>query len=833
MTSIIHKFEKLSVKVLLLTFCVFSSIILAAPAPDDGIQFKKPSEFELERMAPRTDIEPLSSNLAGENISLADGGITFSVTDISIPLNMAVNANVTRVYQRLSGLNDREAGHFSDWQIDLPKIHTTVVKGDHRWTPNYDAKTACSQALAPGPITGALGQVIEQHEYWNGATLHIPNHAGGKLLTAGGGVNYKTLDNTQIKCHKDSQGNDFFIVTTTDGTKYSLAQRRLVSGELLIRKFKAAPRERLEYLVTNIKDRFGNELDYEYEDSKLINIKHTEIGKPEEILVTFNYENSLIAKIVALGKEWQYVYEGTTLRKVIRPDLRFWQYTFPSFTNYAPQIGTDPQNTDPEYSCAYRLEIENSIKKPLSITHPMGAIATFTYELKVHGRTEVPAHKMFKKAQNSEDPLYNINACYGTIGIKHKSLKLLSGENYKWKYKYTNNGQHWNNDKLTKKRWPWIERNRGYYLAFNRDAISGDEKNAACTVDTECSVIPLDLGYEPYDLRVLTLIEPDGNYKKHYISKRWDHTDGKVVATQWFDKNDTLLKTQSNTFKQGDKKGSSGMVDPIPATNMTPITSQTLAEKTIITENTNTYTTEYTKYNTYGAPGKLIESNSFTNETKYTYKKYHHDTPNWLLNLPTKTFISSSDLTDSDLTSETPVKEITYKNFTLGTDSTSLSILMPEYVKLFNVWQKKYVSYHNNGKIKKNEYNQKLSAGNTSVNRYQIFENYKRGIPQTVKLPNRLLTGEMRLKRVVNDNGWVTSSTDLNGTPTGYGYDKLGRLTAIDLSDDTNFGENYGNWLDTFITWDGNIRTLERCTLNAARDACTDTAQFTTTETYD
>ncbi|MCP4986930.1 MAG: hypothetical protein GY928_13025, partial [Colwellia sp.] len=47
------------------------------------------------------------------------------------------------------------------------------------------------------------------------------------------------------------------------------------------------------------------------------------------------------------------------------------------------------------------------------------------------------------------------------------------------------------------------------------------------------------------------------------------------------------------------------------------------------------------------------------------------------------------------------------------------------------------------------------------------------------------------------------------------------------------FGENYGNWLDTFITWDGNIRTLERCTLNAARDACTDTAQFTTTETYD
>ncbi len=169
---------------------IFILITLPAIAADPGSGsgseesfFAKPSKYEQERMAPRTEMDMLSTNLAGENISLADGGVSFSVTDISIPLNMAVNATITRSYNRLGGTNDKQMASFGDWKLELPRIESTFLKGDARYTPNYYPTSACSKALGPGPIVGALGQNFEQNEYWNGATLTIPGQGGGKLLS--------------------------------------------------------------------------------------------------------------------------------------------------------------------------------------------------------------------------------------------------------------------------------------------------------------------------------------------------------------------------------------------------------------------------------------------------------------------------------------------------------------------------------------------------------------------------------------------------------------------------------------------------------------------------
>ena len=112
----------MSLKVKIAALAILSVIlfptsgILAQDSGPESEFLKKPSEFELERMAPRTELDMLSTNLAGENISLADGGLSFKVTDISVPTGMAVSASITRIYQRLSGLNDKSPASFGDWQ---------------------------------------------------------------------------------------------------------------------------------------------------------------------------------------------------------------------------------------------------------------------------------------------------------------------------------------------------------------------------------------------------------------------------------------------------------------------------------------------------------------------------------------------------------------------------------------------------------------------------------------------------------------------------------------------------------------------------------------------
>jgi YD repeat-containing protein len=59
-------------------------------------------------------------------------------------------------------------------------------------------------------------------------------------------------------------------------------------------------------------------------------------------------------------------------------------------------------------------------------------------------------------------------------------------------------------------------------------------------------------------------------------------------------------------------------------------------------------------------------------------------------------------------------------------------------------------------------------------NHTTTYTNWKRGIPQAVAFADS--TSRTAL---VNDVGWITSTTDENGDTTGYGYDAMGRLASI------------------------------------------------------
>jgi hypothetical protein len=732
-------------------------------------------------MAPRTELDMLTTNLAGENISLADGGLSFSVTDISIPTSMGINVDITRSYNRLGGDNVTTAASFSDWHMSLPKIEYTAINGDLRWTPNYDSATACSNLLSPGPIQAALGNVVDQHGYWNGANIDIPNVGGGKLLEGSNGGDYQTADDIKVNCAIDSLSNEYFMVYTPNGFTYKLSTRKIEKGRDLFIDFKSAGRVHVIYLVSEITDRFGNALTFDYHDGGILNTVSltTPTTSTEEIIST-TLTDGLITKIKANDKEWNYQYSGTRLNKVIRPDNKYWQYDFPAFFNYSADIKNTKLEDDPSTTLALRscsFETLPSGVQTFNVTHPYGAEVTFNVDLQVHGRTEMPLNEM---SFHDYKYMYNINGCYGTFALKNKILKVDESTTYTWDYNYTNNGIHWNIDDLR-------ENLSSYYYNPNSGAY-GNEKTAKCAASSECVQVPTDFGFEPYDLRVLTITEPDGSSIKHYISKRWDFTDNKVIATEIYEKDSTTpIKTEIKTFSQSSSKGSSGIIDPITSVNVATISFKINEDKVVNEVDGTEYIRETLARNMYEAETLSVEYNS-TDTTKKRYHKtdYYHDTSNWILNQPTKKYISDSN---TFTTSSTPYSETTYYASTHAFSS------LPYQQKVMGSLIKTNTAYHDDGQLEKVVY-----AG---IDNYELYDDYYRGKAQKVTLPcpqlntcgtqNSSSTNTIIAKLDVNFDGTVLSISDFKGNVTNYDYNGVGLLTLINPEDTA--------WFDTNITY--------------------------------
>ncbi len=782
---------------------------LAAQPPGGGDVelIAPPSEYNLERFAVKREVEALTSNLAGESISLADGSLSFTVTDLSIKTNSQIPLNITRTYNRLTGKNDKSPAQFGDWELELPKIEATYLKGSTRYSNNYYSSTACSSALSPGPIS-FYGDVYEQHEYWNGADVIIPG-ASGKLLSGSGQHRYRTKLNASINCSSEN-GNEYFIVKTSEGLIYTLGHRIEKLGLPLV-KTKPAQRSKLAYVATKVEDKFGNTLHYIFDGSKLEKITYQPSGSAHsEDLVSFSYESSgRINKITSQERVWEYLYEekyanqNHNLTDVILPTGQSWEYDFPEFINYASKIYVKP-NFNVE-SCIYSHTTplygpESSLK----VKHPNGANISFNYKLTVHGRTEVPAKSQRHTRQGK--PI-NYNACYANLAISSKSIDI-NDEQYVWTYAYSNNYSHFNSAGLSSSE----------VSSFRRGiAIIGNTKEVTCNTKSDCSSIPSGLGLSAYDLRVLKVTAPNNSYINSYISKRWDETEGQVIAQVEHGPNGEINQKTLTQYWKSSFKGNSGIVDPILTTN-TDTLSYIVKDKRVTKHvNSDSFTKSYI-YNIYDAPEQVVLAGP--SGTFYKKQFYQHDTLNWILNLPTITQVSSDDQNYIE------TKRIQYNAFS---NSYFSNQQLPSKVYLFGQLQRTFTDYTAQGNVERIEFNSNRSVG--TGKRFIEYANYKRGLPQVITVPNRSTTGSMSAGRVVDNNGWVTRTTDYNGVSTNYTYDDMGRIKSVDL---TNDAVN-GSWYDTLYTWhnDTNTRTASTCTLDSSRTACTGNAVFKTTEYYD
>ena len=142
------------------------------------------------QIAQTSSVNPLGSDLFGEQIDLYDGALSFRVVDVSVPGVGDLPFEVARTYN-VRAHNDRPRNDraFADWDLDLPRL---TLEGSEastisRLTPR------CSQGLpsggpyfAQGTEPLASGAVVPTRyeitdaDHWTGWRASIPG--GGQLL---------------------------------------------------------------------------------------------------------------------------------------------------------------------------------------------------------------------------------------------------------------------------------------------------------------------------------------------------------------------------------------------------------------------------------------------------------------------------------------------------------------------------------------------------------------------------------------------------------------------------------------------------------------------------
>jgi RHS repeat-associated protein len=270
-----------------------------------------------------------------------------------------------------------------------------------------------------------------------------------------------------------------------------------------------------------------------------------------------------------------------------------------------------------------------------------------------------------------------------------------------------------------------------------------------------------------------TLItNPDSSITKYVVNNTYrSPLEGQVIRIESFkDTNSALpIKTEALTYAPITTGAYPQRVGLVTAINMEkgslesyfPVLSSTLIQDGV------TFSRNVNQFDWFANATSVTQSNSL-GQSKTDTITYENNLNKWVLG-QVKTVMNTNtgrvvSQTDYDATTALPIR-----NYEFG------------LLKQTN-------TYNPDGT---------LASVKDANNNVVSLANYKRGIPQNITFPdNTSLSG------VVNDNGWLTSTTDQLGSVTNYEYDAMGRMSKLLYpTGDTNA------WLPTNFKFHQNLPT--------------------------
>jgi hypothetical protein len=495
----------------------------------------------------------LGTDLFGDQTNFYTGSTTFSVTDVSLKGNSALPVAIGRSLE--VGSHDETVqlgdGMFGDWDLEIPHLSGTFAQHTGWQIDNYSPATGwgdpnqrCSgnglrQAITTEDNTASAG-VWYGPEYWQGFNLHVPGAGSQELLVLRttsnpniptDGKSYQWVTGQQwfascLPTTANGYPGEGFLVLAPDGTRYTfdwfvqrdapiiIKERGSVSpyaapssatsdGQVTI--FAAAgdrtalSRVEVWILPTKIQDRFGNTVSYTYDSANPWRLKTILANDGRRIDVSYT-TGGRISSVSAGGRTWTYTYGSNGLQEVRLPDLSKWVLGIGHLRNAKIEPETSTEVT------AYCDRVGSKAVQPTytaTMTHPSGAVGTFTLQPKVHGRSYVQK-VCIKPDPNGLATYAKYPYLFDAIGLTRKQISGPGLETLVWDYQY---GPATNES--------WLE----------------DCTNNSCIATKTVSVDT-----------------PDG-FVRYTFSNRWKHSEGRLLKVEQAETSTSApLRTEVTTY---------------------------------------------------------------------------------------------------------------------------------------------------------------------------------------------------------------------------------------------------------------------------------------------
>jgi RHS repeat-associated protein len=686
----------------------------------------------------RSSLTTLGEDLFGDRVNLSNGALSFAVTDVSIPGN-AMPMAMTRTFNVASRQDDHPNDlPMADWDLDVPRISGVFAT---TW-PNQRCSVTTSSAATPPTVTTAGGATYHAWEYWQGIQAQMPG--GGEMLlanrgtqmpTSGGPYYWLTSSFTYFSCLptiKNGNGEGF-VAITADGTEYRfdwMAQfyeaplAAPVSGP----SGAPLPRRKNVLYATQVKDRFGNTVTYNYSNAATAPVrlqsivgKSVNASEPDRTLI-FYYNPQGNVSTVSDGTRWwtyTYSYPGAsrgTLTEVRLPDSSRWTINFKPLSDAQIEYQANPPGEPNPRSCdSPGVVISGEFVG--TVTHPSGAVGEFQVSPRRHGRSKVP-----RACANIEYPINNPSndvafwpRNYDALSLTRKRIAGPAISPVEWTYIYS--AAH-----------SWYDPNEN-----------------ACQSET-CGQ-PRCLSESCATARSTTIVMGPviGEQTRYLFGNTYRYDEGKLRKVERRRNLLTNVRVTDTSFQLA--QSGQPFKTPIgthPHFRGDGFTSEYLMPErgSSVTQEVAVFSSTVNAFDSFARPTSVTRSGSATRTESVLY---HDNLSRWVLGQVHRVTNTANGQvmrqSDYDPTTALPIRE-----YSFGRLLHSLG-------------------YHSDGSL------WTYTDGRNLTTR---LTNWHRGVPRRIDFHD----GTFR-SAAVDNLGQVTSVTDEVANQTQYGYDAMGRLNRV------------------------------------------------------
>ncbi|WP_336807971.1 hypothetical protein [Fulvimonas yonginensis] len=737
------------------------------------------------------DIQPLGEHPFGENISLYDGSLSFTQTDISLP----GNGPLLQLVRQFNADGNRPViphaeGVFADWELLVPHLEsftagtppTATDPGVSMWyynevtghvqavngwqidplaqgiDPYADVNTRCSNFTAPPTVIRHLGDPAlvewDPSEWWKGYHLVLPGEGSQDLLAsvdAGTKSTYPvvTKSHWRFSClpsTANGQPGEGFLGESPDGTKYWFNElvyrpapemaRHLYDGTASVRRSSDTQMARLDEVIETL-------------ITVLTGSNTAHAATTTDVMVR-SLGVLLVTKVQdRFGNTLNYSYDADGyLTAITASDGRALSLTYVAGTHRVQSVTLQPASGSPR-TWTYAYSSDNTTLTAVVLPDS----SQWRFDFALLDRASLSGDAGSSSCLRPTVP--------GVLSPVSGTIIHPSGLTGTFTVQPTRHARSYvplacsgalNNDPSTPGSYAGIPY-LWWGLSITQETVSGA---GTPTRTWSYGYSPTQEGWvDCFSVGCVGTVytdvaNPDGSTQRYTFSNKFDYTESQLVRTDYYTGavGSTLLRSEISGYAPPNTSPlpiagtnlQGAIVNPDQNTKYSPL------NKRQILQDGDTYSWLAEAFNSYAQVTRAKRYSSIAGQGAVEEQTdYLNDPTLWVLGLPTQV----TNLTTG---------EVVDKNVYNTTNDT-----------LAERWHfgQKLMSYSFNAQGQ-------LASFTDGNGHTTTLGSYKRGIPQAIGYPD----GRSQ-SLVVDDFGQIASITDQAGATTAYSYDGVGRLTRI------------------------------------------------------